>query len=480
MTSLPSSSPQTYRWGPRAAWTILAVAAVLLVLTAAPVLLRGGPMADDYATCVASDADGVIGFLRGDMAYRGAVRPVRYLNAAWVGALCGDVPFGVIMLLPLVATLWAGVQVHRLLSATGVSPAWSGAAGAAWLLNPVGLEIATWPAAAHVPIGLGAALLAARLLRARRWSAALASAVLGVLCLEQLIFVLPLLAWAAAPTDRRRGALAAAISVSVVVLAVYSVFPGLDERTTASVADRLVAPFQDLQWYIRFPAIGLGAGALPGTIRWAGLWTVVAVAAGGVLGGWLLGGALRATPNPPSSQMSRRELLQTAAVGLSVVLLLNLPSIVTVPRDTSPRIFAPTWMAMSVALGLIGARLPLRRPVVAGAVLGCAAALSALALGFAADVRVRHAELSEQLLARIASEVPQDGSVVLCAVPPKLVPNAPAGAFALHDLFYDWVAEPALLHHEGRRASVRVFHPREPCPTEPAADLHVSLDELLR
>jgi hypothetical protein len=90
------------------------------------------------------------------------------------------------------------------------------------------------------------------------------------------------------------------------------------------------------------------------------------------------------------------------------------------------------------------------------------AALCLLSLALSVSVRVRSADISQVALVELASLVEEGGTATVCAVPPKAVTPSPAGAFSLHDLFYDWTAEPALTYHTGIHARVEIRH--EPCP----------------
>jgi hypothetical protein len=49
--------------------------------------------------------------------------------------------------------------------------------------------------------------------------------------------------------------------------------------------------------------------------------------------------------------------------------------------------------------------------------------------------------------------VPQDAVVAVCGVERTVVDPAPRGAFAVHDLIYDWAAHEALEYYTGRSAT---------------------------
>jgi hypothetical protein len=457
---------------------LLLGASALLVLVALPVVLRGAPLADDFFWCRQTAELGMAGLLGALYDYRGLVRPFRFIETGIVGALCGRVPFGLVMLPGLTATIATGWQLRALLRELGAGPRWAAVGGAVWLLNPVGLESALWPAAMHVPIGLGLAVGALRLVRAGRLGAGTVAALGAMACLEQVIFSLPLLAALVAPPGRRRRVAALAVAAALVLLAVYVAVPGQDPRTTATLADRLTAPLRQLGWYVEFPAIGLGAAAVPGALRWSPVAGGVLLVAGAVAGAALAARAPSWWAGRDVVAPARRRGTWVLA-GLVVLALVNLPSIVTVPRDTSPRLFAPTWLALAAAAGLAGDRVRWRRPVFTGGVMGVAAATAVLSLAFAGAVRITHADQSAHAFERLAGLVDDGGLALVCDVPPKLVDPAPAGAFALHDLFYGWAAEPALWYVTGREARIRIGYTGQDCPAAPGADVRLPLAALL-
>ena len=71
--------------------------------------------------------------------------------------------------------------------------------------------------------------------------------------------------------------------------------------------------------------------------------------------------------------------------------------------------------------------------------------------------------------------------MAVCGVRRTVVKPAPRGAFAVHDLIYEWAARDALEFHTGRRATFVLAGELwdRPCPGPDEVDLVVSFPELL-
>jgi hypothetical protein len=296
---------------------------------------------------------------------------------------------------------------------------------------------------------------------------------------EHVIFALPVVVWLVVPKELRRRACAVAGTITAAVLAVYFAWPGTSSRTAVALHDRLAAIVTDPAWYARFPAIGVGLHSIPLAIWWAfpfSLAIVLAGAATGALGGpRLLGGPAGDAVTAPSGRAT--------ALGIGWVLLaLNIPLMTTLPHPDSPRTFTPTWLVLSAALAIFGARIRWRRVRLAGGIAGLLAAGALLSIALSVDVRVRTADFTEASSYLLAERVPAGGVVAICHVPRTVVEPAPAGDFAVHEFIETWSAEAALRYYTGRTAEIiRVGELDDPrCDPPPGVDLVVDFNDLLR
>lgn len=459
---------------------LLVAATLLFLAVVTPVVLKGAPLADDYHTCLRPVQDGAYGpFLRDSWRELGAVRPARFLEIAAIAGLCQRVPFGLVILIPLVLKLAVAVVLRGLLRDLRLRPPWPEVGAALWLLEPLGTEAALWPSALHIPLGLGLALGALRLyLRGRLGWAALAT--LGAcLSVEQVIFAFPLAAWLVVPPEQRRRATLVATGVVVPVLMLYATWPGADFRTAVPLTRRLTAFLAQPEWYVVFPANGLGLHSG----WWALVWAFpasVAVLAVGAAAGARAGPALLA--GAAGAGLERRAAVRWGIGVAALLALVNLPLIVTLPRGHTPRTFTPTWLVLDVVATIVLSRMPWRRPRLAGAGGGVLLAIMLLSLVLSVSVRVRTAEFTEASSRWLASHVPEGGSVEVCEVPRNAVEPAPLGAFALHELHWEWAAQDATRYYTGRTITVRRegrYWPR-PCPSMPRADVTVDFADLRR
>jgi len=459
---------------------LLVVVSVLFLAVVTPVVLKGAPLADDYHTCLRPVQDGSYGPFLGD-SWRelGAVRPARFLEIAAIAGLCQRVPFGFVILIPLALKLAVAVVLRGLLRDLRLRPPWPEVGAALWLLEPLGTEAALWPSALHIPLGLGLALGALRLYRRGRLGWAALVTLGACLCVEQVIFAFPLAVWLLVPPERRRAAVAVAAAVVVVVVAVYATWPGADFRTAVPLAQRLGAFVVEPEWYLIFPAAGLGLHSGLHALLWAFPFSIgllaVAVAAGARAGPALLSG-------PPGPRLERRTALRWGVGVAGLLALVNLPLIVTLPRGYTPRTFTPTWLVLDVVAVVVLARLRWRRPSLAGAAAGAFAAVALLSLTLSVWVRVETAEFTQASSRWLAERVPAGGSVEVCAVPRNAVQPAPVGAFALHEFHWEWAAQDATRYYTGRELTVRrtgQYWPG-PCPSPPKADATMTFAELQR
>jgi hypothetical protein len=459
---------------------LLVVVTVLFLGVVTPVVLTGSPLADDYHTCLRPVEDGSYRpFLADSWRELGAVRPARFLEIAAIAGLCQRVPFGLVILIPLVLKLAVAVVLRGLLRDLRLPAPWPELGAALWLLEPLGTEAALWPSALHIPLGLALALGAVRLYRRGRLGWAALVTVGACLCVEQLIFAFPLALWLITPPEHRRRAAAIASAVVVVILAVYATWPGADFRTAVPLTRRVAAFFVDPEWYVIFPAAGLGLHSGLNALLWAFPLSVAALIVGVAAGAWA-GPALLTNPSAPG--LERRSVLRWSVGVAGLLLLVNLPLIMTLPRGYTPRTFTPSWLVLDIVAAAALSRMRWRRLRLAGAAAGAFAAVALLSLSLSVWVRVETAEFTQASSRWLAARVPEGGSVEVCDVPRNAVHPAPVGAFALHEFHWEWAAQDATRYYTGRSITVRRagrYWPR-PCPSAPRADVTVSFGELQR
>jgi hypothetical protein len=441
---------------------ILLVVAALFVAVSLPVLLRGAPLADDFVNCLEPQRDGLASTLGASLERLGALRKAHLLEIVITTETCQHLPFGFAIAIPLALTLAVAMLLRGLLRDLGTPGPWPELAGALWLLQPLGTEAALWPAAMHVPLGLALALAALRLHRAGHHVWGSLAVVGACLSMEQVILALPLAVWLTMPPERRRPALASTVAVIVIVLALAVAWPGDDPRLRASVSERLIGALSDPAFLPRFAAVGLGVQSIPLAIAWAFPVSVVALAAGGVLG-FRLAPAAVATSRAPTE---RRAVIRTVLAGLALTAAINLPVVFNVPQQSSPRLFAPTWLVICGVVAMVAATLHVQRTRPWGALAGVFAAAALLSLALSVWVRVESAGFTESASRQIAAEIEDGSRVGLCGVTRTVVDPAPRGAFSVHEFIYDWAAREALLYYTGETAEFSLAGElwSDPCP----------------
>jgi hypothetical protein len=429
----------------------LGAASVALVAVSLPVVLRGAPLADDFNNCLAPQDLGLQGFMSESFDRLGVIRPARFVEILLTTGVCQTMPFGVAIAVCLAVTFVVAFLLRRLLTMLGSRAPWPDVAAALWLLQPLGLEAALWPAALHVPLGLAAALGSLIALRSRRiWIGALLG-LAAMLSLEQAILALPFAAWLVTPADMRRRVTIAMTAVAAVVVTAYLLVPGSDPRLSADATDRARGLFNDIDFFVRFPAAGIGAESIPLAVRWAFPVSVLVLVAGAVAG-WLWGS--RVWPaSPPIVRPSNIRTLITVAL---LIVLVNVPVLLSQPRQGSPRIFTPTWLVLAAVAGLWLGQVRWSRRKVYSAVAGLYLSGAVLSLALSSWVRVETADVVERVANEIAERTTNGDLVTLCDVPRTAVTPAPRGAFAVQDYLYDWAATDALRYHTGRQVTFRI------------------------
>ena len=452
-------------------------AAAILVAIGMPVVWQGALLADDFHNCVAPLQTGLGAFFGASLDRLGAVRPARFLEILLTYGVCSSrLPFGTAIAVPLALTVAAGFSLRGLLRDLAMPAPAPDLAAALWFLQPLGTEIALWPAALHVPLGLLLGLVALRLyLRGRHgWGAVAALA--AYLSLEQVILALPVAAWLTLPSPRRRRAAATTAALAALVLLAYAVSSGNDPRLGVPLSERVTALVQDPAFYVLFPAVGVGAHSIPLAVIWAFPSSLLLLVLGGALG-WGLAARLRWSP-PHTWVGSQGSVLLVA----SLVALLNLPVVLSVPRQGSPRLFSPTWLVLAATVAVLLSTVRWRRTRPVWAFLGVLAAGALLSLALSVWVRLSSAEFVEASSRRLATMVEDGGVIALCDVQRTVVEPAPRGAFSVHDFIYEWAAQDALFYYTDRRAQFLLAGELwdRPCREAEQVSVVVSFGELLR
>ena len=279
-------SEHLHRRNPQCGVTLLFIVASLFLLVALPVVVRGAPLRDDFDVCLSprwtSGAERMLAELWPEW---GAVRLLgRFIEQSIIGDLCGAVPFGAIIAIPLLTTFAVAFVLRGLLYDLEIPKPWPEIGTALWFLQPLGTEASLWPVALHIPLGLLLALVALRLYRHGRVAPAAVSSLAACWNLEQVLFALPLAVWVITPARHRRRAIVVSSVVFLVLLTIFMRWPGGSTRTAVPLTDRILAIVTDPLWYVQYPAIGTGAVSIPLAVRWAFPWSVLVLAVGSLLG----------------------------------------------------------------------------------------------------------------------------------------------------------------------------------------------------
>jgi hypothetical protein len=160
-------------------------------------------------------------------------------------------------------------------------------------------------------------------------------------------------------------------------------------------------------------------------------------------------------------------VLLSRVVGAAVLaVLVNVPVVLSVPRQGSPRLFTPTWLVLAAMAAMVGAAVRWRRTALLGAAAGLFAAGALVSLAWSVQVGMVSADAVEQAARQPGSRVADGDVVALCGVRRTVVEPAPRGAFAVHEFVYDWAAADALTYYSGRQVELRLAGElwAQPCP----------------
>jgi len=456
---------------------ILAAVTGVFALLVAPVVVRGGLLADEYIICLRPVRDGGYGpYLDAIWQDTGVVRPARFIELFLVSNTCTSVPYGLAILVPLALKFVAAFLLFGLLRDLSLRTPWPEIGASIWLLEPLGTEAALWPAALHVLLGLTLGLAALRLFRRGHLMWGALAALGACLSVEQVLFALPLAAWLVAPRENRRVVLLVAVAVAAAVLVAYSLWPGENPRQALTLAERFHNILTEPEWYVLFPAVGLGlhSGAL--AFLWAFPISLVVVVAAAV-GGAMLVPVLLAGHDGP--ELGRRTAVRGSIAVAGIVVLVNLPLIVT-EVGYSARTFTPTWLVIAAAATIGAAHVRWTRTRILGALAGAFVAFAFLSIALSVSVRVRTDDF-DRAAARWIADRTEDGDIVaVCDVGRTVVDPAPLGAFHLHALHSPsghWIGYHTGRVVEVRRSGLRYWGAR--CPDLDGADLVVRFPQLM-
>jgi hypothetical protein len=462
--------------GARVGRLVLAVTLVVFLALCLPVVVRGSPLADDYYNCLRPQRIGVAAALEESLERLGALRRAHFLEVLVTTGACQHLPFGVAIVVPLLLTMAVALLLRGTLADVGAVEPWPSIAAAVWLLQPLGTEAALWPAALHIPLGLAASLAAVRLHRAGRHRWGTLAVLIAALSVEQVVLALPLAMWFLISRERRRPALASALGVAALVLLAFFLWPGDDPRVRVTIGERLIEATRDPAFLLRYAAVGIGAHSIPLAVAWA-FPVSVAVLGLGAVAGWRLGGAFHQwADGGPGGRSPQR----VAAGGILLTAALNLPVLLAVPQQGSPRVFTPTWLVIAALVGFLGPTVvgARTRPVAAAA--GVFLAGAALSIALSVWVRLQTADFTVSATRQLAARIDDDTLVGVCDIRRTVVDPAPRGAFALHEFMDEGTARDSLQFHTGRRARFLIAGepwPDRACP-EGEADVTVSFSAL--
>jgi hypothetical protein len=292
-----------------------------------------------------------------------------------------------------------------------------------------------------------------------------------------VLLAIPLAVWLTAPTERRRRAVGMTVAVVALLLIAFVLWPGNDPRLQATLSERLAGALGDPGFLLRFAAVGLGFQSIPLGALWAFPLSAFILAGGGFLGS-RIGPTLLEGPKVSAWDPARRTLL----AGLGLVAALNVPVVLNVPHQGSPRLFAPTWLAISAIVATVGSLVHRRRLRLWGAATGLFAAGAVLSLALSVWVRLESASFVESASRQIAAEVPENAVVAVCGIQRTVVQPAPRGAFAIHEFVYDWAARDALDYYTGRKAEFLLsgeLWTNRTCPEPGDVDRVITFSDLL-
>ena len=260
------------------------------------------------------------------------------------------------------------------------------------------------------------------------------------------------------------------------VVLTYATWPGANERQAVTLADRLHNVFAKREWYLFFPASGIGlySGAI--AFVWALPYSIAVIVVGAVTGALLMP---RLLANHTSLRFDSGQAYRAILAVAVLVICVNLPLIVT-EVGYSARTFTPTWLVLSGVVAAGGARVAWRRVRVLGMLAGTFAAFALLSLALGVSVRIRTDDFNRAAAQWIADRTKDGAVVAVCDVDRTVVNPAPLGAFHLHEFHSTWSSW--IEYHTGRIVEIRRSGERywgSRCPDLRGADLVISFPRLV-
>jgi hypothetical protein len=234
----------------------------------------------------------------------------------------------------------------------------------------------------------------------------------------------------------------------------------------------------DPAFYAEFPAVGLGLHSIPLALLWGQPLSIVVLVIGGVVGSRV---AQREIGNHGTGRRVRGNVVKTALTVLALIALTNAPVVLGVPRQGSPRLFAPTWLILTGTTALVGSHVRWRNTRLLGVAGGLFAAGALLSLSLSVSVRLASADFTEAAAHELAGNT-RDGDVIaICDVKRTVTEPAPRGAFSVHEFVYDWAAQDALYFYTRRKATFVITGDlvQRSCPRADEVDLRLSFPRLL-
>jgi hypothetical protein len=244
-----------------------------------------------------------------------------------------------------------------------------------------------------------------------------------------------------------------------------------------SLGERLGEVFDDPEWYVVFPIVGLGLHSGLFGFVWALPYSLGVVVIGALGGALILRGL---TPWQTAPPVDRRSATRGISAVAALIFLVNLP-LITTDVGYSARTFTPTWLVLVGTLAIAASHVRWRRVRVLGVAVGTFAALAALSLALSVSVRVSTVAFDRATAEWIAERTDDGDVVAVCDVGRTVVEPAPSGSFHLHALHHpsqEWVDYITGRMVRVRRSGEALWGSR--CPLLRGADLVVTFRELMR
>ncbi|HZB00700.1 MAG TPA: hypothetical protein VE800_01150, partial [Actinomycetota bacterium] len=246
-------------------------------------------------------------------------------------------------------------------------------------------------------------------------------------------------------------------------------------RLRASLGTRIAGVFDDPGFLVTFPAVGLGAHSIPLAVWWLFPLSVVVLGTGALLGA-RLGRTIAVEP------IDRWLAAPALLAGVALIAAVNVPVVLSVPHQGSPRIFTPSWLVLSGVVAYAGPAI--RRPMMVPTTMlaGAFAAGAVMSIALSVWVRWHTADFTVAAAERIAADTADGSTFAVCGITRTVIDPAPRGAFAVHEFIDEGTARDSLAYYTGRQAEFLLagpLWPDRPCPPGDV-DRVFTFPELLR